>query len=662
MDSARTPKTPLRRSGQRIFKTTKTCSIPSLTHLRKELGYGTRGKKRDIAFKRAIRTQIKTFVSSSDRIPAYKLTKWKNTVHQRGLLEVTKDFLEVQGKGSEFWPQRDVSDTTQQLQYWKDSAKIRSLMIKVFWRAAREDRRHRTAYSIPPLLSQSTDTACQSEGNSGDTKHPLQNSTAHLKGNSAEDPIDLEAMQPTTSAASPSRDNDPFMGLLRRFDTFAPAEDSIDEPTSSEPFSSSLFAPEVLECQPTGPADGHQAAPEARMQGNDPWEVPDSPLVATSVGQQTSKRPAEASSNDINHQAKCPRKETASSGKPAHLSNKSKKGNRKTDPASATRPPSSRPRKQTVRPNSATEEEMIQQIDNSSDSNDETRQRQQSKGKASNQVSQASSSHSRDPAAPRGSTGEQVSAQSAREAAARQATEQAAAMATAVGVEGQPSVAIGLSAKTQEKQPDLPTKQTAVAEAGPSREREVIEESAPRTEASAPVAEMSVPMVETNIPTAEISNLRTEMSAPQTAHLITANGLGGSDEREQQQEQQEDISIVKTEQEQQALDRCELICMTNVEDGVTWVIQRFSTSFFQMSLADLFREAGLDDPATLCLVFRGGKHDWKLTLERNGDRKRRFSSIRRQWLDHITKQHRRAATRGTRAEYSLYFSNEDFTV
>ncbi|GKT98542.1 hypothetical protein FLAG1_01303 [Fusarium langsethiae] len=656
MDSARTPKTPLRRPGQRIFKTTKTCSIPSLTHLRKELGYGTRGEKRDIAFKRAIRTQIKTFVSSSDRIPAYKLTKWKNTVHQRGLLEVTKDFLEVQGKGSEFWPQRDVSDTTQPLQYWKDSAKIRGLMTKVFWRAAREDKRHRTAYSIPPLLSQSTDTACQSEGNSGDTKHPLQNSTTHLKGNSAEDPIDLETMQSTVSAAGPSRDNGPFTGVLIRFNTFAPAEDSLDEPTSSEPFSSSLFASDVLDCQPTGAADGHQAAPEARMQGNDPWEVPNSPIVAASVGQQTSKRPAEASSNDNNHQAKCPRKETASSGKPAHLPNKSKKGNRKPDPASAIRPPSSRPRKQTVRPNSATEEEMIQQIDNSSESNDETRQRQQSKGKASNQVSQVSSSHSRDPAAPSGSTGEQASAQVAREA-------------TAVGVEGQPRVATGLSAKAQGKQPALPTRQTAVAEAGPSREREVIEESAPRTEASAPVAEMGVPMVETNIPTAEISNLRTEtsvpmaeMSAPQTAHLSTANGSGGSDEQEQQQEQQEDISIVKTEQEQQALDRCELICMTNVEDGVTWVIQRFSTSFFQMSLADLFREAGLDDPATLCLVFRGGKHDWKLTLERNGDRKRRFSSIRRQWLDHITKQHRRAATRGTRAEYSLYFSNEDFTV
>lgn len=116
-------RTPSRTPGERIFKTTKSCSITSITHLRRELGFGARGEERDIAFKRAVRKQITTFVSSSDSIPAYKFTKWKNTVHQRGLLEVTKDFLDVQGKGSEFWPQSDLSDTTQPLQYWKDSAK-----------------------------------------------------------------------------------------------------------------------------------------------------------------------------------------------------------------------------------------------------------------------------------------------------------------------------------------------------------------------------------------------------------------------------------------------------------------------------------------------------------------------------------------------------------
>ncbi|PTD11746.1 hypothetical protein HYE67_008836 [Fusarium culmorum] len=197
-------RTPSRTPGERIFKTTKSCSITSITHLRRELGFGARGEERDIAFKRAVRKQITTFVSSSDSIPAYKFTKWKNTVHQRGLLEVTKDFLDVQGKGSEFWPQSDLSDTTQPLQYWKDSAKIRSLMTKVFWRAAREYKRHKTAFSTPPLLSQSTDTSCQSKNNPADIKQPIPDSTARFGGNSAEDPIDLEIMPPATSTAGPS--------------------------------------------------------------------------------------------------------------------------------------------------------------------------------------------------------------------------------------------------------------------------------------------------------------------------------------------------------------------------------------------------------------------------------------------------------------------------
>ncbi|CEI64590.1 hypothetical protein FVEN_g11640 [Fusarium venenatum] len=620
MDSARIPKTPSRRPGERIFKTTKTCSIPSLTHLRKELGYGTRGEERDIAFKRAIRTQIKTFVSSSDSTPAYKFTKWKNTAHQRGLLEVTKDFLEVQGKGFEFWPQRDVPDTTQPLQYWKDSAKIRSFMTKVFWRAAREYKRHKIAFTTLPLLSQSTDTSCRSEDNPGDTKHPLSDNTTHLRGNSAEDPIDLETMQSTTSAIGPSRDNDPFVGRSIRFDAFVPAEDSLDEPSSSEPFSSSLFAPDMLGCQPTDAADNHQAAPEARMHGDDPWE-----------GQQTSKRPAEASSNDNNHQAKCPRNKAASSGQPTHPSNKGKKAKKNADDASTTRRSSDRRRKPRVNQDSATEEQMMAVFN----SDNETGQRQQSKGKANGQVPQELSSHCRDPAAPRGSTGEQTSAQAAREAAARQAVEEAAVMETAVGVEEQPRVATGLSARAQGKQPALPTRQAAVVEAGPSRERDVVEESTPRT----------------------------ETSAPQVVHPNITNSSGGSGEQEQEQQ---DFSIVIGDQEQQALDSCELIHTTNMEDTVTWVTQRFPTSFFQMSLADMFREAGLDDSATLHLRFRSRAHDWAERLERNIDGEDDFCSLKEQWLDHIAKQHRRAASTSMaqrrRAKYSLYFSNEPFTV
>ncbi|UZP33263.1 hypothetical protein NXS19_001079 [Fusarium pseudograminearum] len=443
-------RTPSRTPGERIFKTTKSCSITSITHLRRELGFGARGEERDIAFKRAVRKQITTFVSSSDSIPAYKFTKWKNTVHQRGLLEVTKDFLDVQGKGSEFWPQRDLSDTTQPLQYWKDSAKIRSLMTKVFWRAAREYKRHKAAFSTPPLLSQSTDASCQSENNTADTKQPLPDSTARFGGNSAEDPIDLETMPPATSTAGPSVDNDPFAGILTPFASFTPAEDSPYEPTSSEPFSMSLFTPDVLDCQPTDATHGRQGAPEARMQDNDPWEVPNSPPVAANAEQQTSKRPVEASSNDNNRQNKCPRNEATSSEQPTHPPNKSKK-NRKATDVPTTRRQSNRPKKQTFQPDAATPEEMMALDTSSFLEASKCEKRQQNKDKANNQAPQASSVSLNNPAVPTGLTGEQSSAQAPREQAARLATEEAAAMATAIGAEEQPRVATGLSAKAQGK-------------------------------------------------------------------------------------------------------------------------------------------------------------------------------------------------------------------
>ncbi|KAM0399419.1 hypothetical protein ACHAO7_007222 [Fusarium culmorum] len=652
-------RTPSRTPGERIFKTTKSCSITSITHLRRELGFGARGEERDIAFKRAVRKQITTFVSSSDSIPAYKFTKWKNTVHQRGLLEVTKDFLDVQGKGSEFWPQSDLSDTTQPLQYWKDSAKIRSLMTKVFWRAAREYKRHKTAFSTPPLLSQSTDTSCQSKNNPADIKQPIPDSTARFGGNSAEDPIDLEIMPPATSTAGPSVDNDPFAGMFVPFASFPPDEDSHYEPTSSEPFSMSLFTPDVLDCQPTDPTHGRQGAPEARMQDSDLWEVPNSPPIVANAEQQTSKRPVEASSNDNNRQNKCPRNEATSSEQPTHPPNKSKK-NRKATDVYITRRQSSRPKKQTFLPDAATSEEMMA-IDRSSFLEaSKCEKRQQNKDKANSQAPQASSFPLNNPAVPTGLMGEQSSAQAPREQAARLATEEAAAMATAIGAEGQPRVATGLSAKAQGKQPALPTRQAPASEAGPSREREVIEESAPRTETNISTAETSAPRTQTSAPRTQRNAPMTEMSAPQTIHPSTMNGSGGSDEQEQQQ----DFSVPISDQAQQALDSCELIYTTNMGDGVTWVTQRFPKSIFKMSLGDIFQEAGLDNSATLHLRFEGDWDDWQVSLKKTVTDEEKFSISKEQWLRHITKQHRRTASdsmaQRQRVRYFLSFSKNTF--
>jgi hypothetical protein len=109
--------------ADRLFKTTKTSSIPHLTTLRKSLGYDNPGKQEDIAFKRAIKEQLGAFVSSGDNLPGYKLTKWTNPSHQRGLLGITKDFLDNKGKGPLFWPDSHSSTSTRSLEYSRDSKK-----------------------------------------------------------------------------------------------------------------------------------------------------------------------------------------------------------------------------------------------------------------------------------------------------------------------------------------------------------------------------------------------------------------------------------------------------------------------------------------------------------------------------------------------------------
>lgn len=109
--------------ADRLFKSTKTTTIPHLTALRKTLGYDNPGQQEDIAFKRAIKEQLGTFVSSGDKISGYKLTKWTSPSHQRGLLEITKDFLDNKGNGPLFWPDRHSSTDTRPLEYSKDSKK-----------------------------------------------------------------------------------------------------------------------------------------------------------------------------------------------------------------------------------------------------------------------------------------------------------------------------------------------------------------------------------------------------------------------------------------------------------------------------------------------------------------------------------------------------------
>ncbi|KAF5668937.1 hypothetical protein FCIRC_9434, partial [Fusarium circinatum] len=341
----------------RLFKTTKTSTIPHLTELRKALGYGNPGQEQDIAFKRAIRAQIESFVSPSTKLPAYKLTKWRLPLHQRGLQEVTKDFLDTKGKGPEFWPARHNSVNTRCLEYSKDSSRIRRLMIKVFWRAAREYKRNKpstsTTTKLPSQPSDRDTSPLKPPDTPNDDKRQVFNNSHILKGQSIDNPIDVESMQSRINTSGPSTD-DHFPSFMT-VNLFLPQQrrDTPDESSSSEPFSSSQLVP-YTEGTMMPIREEAESAP-----GTDLYEVPLSPPRATeSVGAQLNgKRPVEPDSNDSSRQAKAPRQDPSTSAKSTRQPPKSARGGRKTQSLPPVRS-SQRKRKQVHQPGAATEEQI----------------------------------------------------------------------------------------------------------------------------------------------------------------------------------------------------------------------------------------------------------------------------------------------------------------
>ncbi|KAL5618475.1 hypothetical protein FOVSG1_000697 [Fusarium oxysporum f. sp. vasinfectum] len=321
-----------RKFGERIFKTSKATSISSLTDLRKELGYGHPGQDQDIAFKRAIRHQIEQF-KSTEGIPGYRLTKWTDPSHKRGLLEITRDFLDTQGKGVEYWPDRCHLDTSRPLRYHKDSAKIHRLMIKVFWRTAKEYKRHKTSsVATAQLLSQPTnsiDRPIKAQDNSDGTDHRVLHNTPDIRGQSADNPIYLDDMPPFVQGVSET--HAPFAGQPmapfcdERFESNGPENSEHIRAMIGIPFDPNIqnFAPPTQETMATGLDDTLDLLQqdEQRAQNN-------------------GKRPAELN-DDTTPQP--------SSSQPQHL-------------------PTKRARKRTARLDSAPEEEVVVYDETSSSS------------------------------------------------------------------------------------------------------------------------------------------------------------------------------------------------------------------------------------------------------------------------------------------------------
>ncbi|KAJ4314425.1 hypothetical protein N0V84_008888 [Fusarium piperis] len=305
------------KARKRDFKT-KSCNIPSLTELRKSLGYGHRGKEQDIAFKKALTAQAEAFVSK-DNFPGVSFTQWKTPAHQKGLRDMTKDFLVIKQKGPEFWPDDPNSSNKRPLEYTRDYDQIHRLLTKVFYRTAKEYKRKQSTTSTAKESAQKPKVASTKKPHSNKNSDAQSSRQAHQesRGQSAEDPIELDNMQSTTNASAPSVDVDPFAGKslmfpFRRFllpegipDGIPPA-DQPDEPTDrvweiqDDPLD--LLVPR--DGNPTSSIPSHTTPKEM-------YQVPDSPTQETLVPRDRGKRPAQPYSIQDVRPAKAPRQEQA---------------------------------------------------------------------------------------------------------------------------------------------------------------------------------------------------------------------------------------------------------------------------------------------------------------------------------------------------------------
>ncbi|RMJ17138.1 hypothetical protein CDV36_003184 [Fusarium kuroshium] len=308
MDQATRRKKPSK-AGERVFKT-KTCNIPSLTELRKSLGYGHRGEEQDIAFKRALTAQVETFVSR-DNLPGVSFTKWKTPAHQKGLRDMTKDFLFVKGKGLEFWPDDPNSPNKRPLEYTRDYEEIHRLLTKVFYRTAREHKRKQSTTSTTQDSThkpKSTSTK-QPHSNKNSNEQSPREACRDSRGQSADDPIELYNMQSTTNASGPSVDVDPFAESTRRFtfEQFVPLGVPDGIPPEEEPIDRVWeIRDDYLNIQADNSASN---IPSHTAPVKDPYQGPNSPTEDTHVPRDRGKRPAQPYSIQDVRPAKVPRQE-----------------------------------------------------------------------------------------------------------------------------------------------------------------------------------------------------------------------------------------------------------------------------------------------------------------------------------------------------------------
>ena len=94
-------------------------SIPTISALRQQLGYGDRHLNRCSTFYDDVRVFRKKYLTH-DGFSGISFYNWKSPEHQAGLTEMTDAYLDEEGNGALYWPDNDASINRNKLRYSQD--------------------------------------------------------------------------------------------------------------------------------------------------------------------------------------------------------------------------------------------------------------------------------------------------------------------------------------------------------------------------------------------------------------------------------------------------------------------------------------------------------------------------------------------------------------
>ncbi|RYP65280.1 hypothetical protein DL769_006359 [Monosporascus sp. CRB-8-3] len=184
-------------------------NLPKITAIRETLDYGDPELTRCAAFTADVRAFRKKFTTKSG-LPGTSLYDWRSPEHQRGLNEMTEDYLERAGNGAMWWPDDTSAPNHNKLQYSKDHRKINELMLQLFFRL--NEQQHRN--------------------NKYKNKFKSGSAEPDRRGHSTEEPIDVDALEtgpasdtsskpyPSVSGGASSRpDNTPQNPAIQDYDS-----------------------------------------------------------------------------------------------------------------------------------------------------------------------------------------------------------------------------------------------------------------------------------------------------------------------------------------------------------------------------------------------------------------------------------------------------------